>query len=94
MNQIVWSDLAYITYTDISEYLIHHYSLDAAIRFDEEVEQLLERLRTFSKLCPPYQKKPVLRKCVINRYSSMLYQVEGNKIHLASFYDNRGIHTF
>lgn len=94
MNQIVWSDLAYITYTDISEHLTQQFSLDAAIRFDEEVEQLLGNLKSFAKICPPYEKKPVLRKCVINRYSSLLYRIEGNKILLASFFDNRGIHTF
>jgi plasmid stabilization system protein ParE len=94
MNQIVWSDLAYLTYTDISEYLIKQYSLDAAIRFDEEVESLLDKLRSFDRFCPSYEKRPVLRKCVINRYSSLLYRVDGNKIQLASFFDNRGLHVF
>ena len=54
MNKINWSDLAYLSYTDISDYLTKNYSLDAAIRFDEEVEKLLNNLKTFEHLCPKY----------------------------------------
>ena len=44
MNKINWSDLAYLSYTDISDYLIDKYSIDAAIRFDETVEKLINNL--------------------------------------------------
>ncbi len=47
MNTIVWSDLAYLSFNDAVDYLTENNSLDAAIKFDEEVEKLLERLRSF-----------------------------------------------
>jgi len=94
MNKIVWSDLAYLSFTDIANYLTEHYSIEAAIRFDEEVEYLLEKLESFEHLCPPYERRPTLRKCVINRHSSLLYRVDGKTIHLVSFFDNRGLHPF
>ena len=94
MNTIVWSDLAYLSYTDISNYLTNHYSLDVAILFDEEVEKVMNGLKTFKNLCPPYQPRPQLRKCTINKYSSLIYRVDGKTIHLITFFDNRGIHYY
>ncbi|MEM1121648.1 MAG: type II toxin-antitoxin system RelE/ParE family toxin [Bacteroidota bacterium] len=94
MSKIVWSDLAYLSYTDISDYISENYSLDKAIQFDETVEKLLENLRIFNHFCPVYQPRPQLRKCTINKYSSLLYRIDGNTIQLISFFDNRGIHPF
>jgi plasmid stabilization system protein ParE len=94
MNMIVWSDLAYLSFNDAADYLAEKYSLDAAIKFDEELEQLLEKLRSFKHFCPPYELRPILRKCVVNRYTSLIYRVDGTTIHLVTFCDNRGIHIF
>lgn len=94
MNKINWSDLAYLSYTDISDYLTDKYSIDAAIRFDETVEKLVNNLKTFEHLCPKYKPRPTLRKCTINKYTSLLYRIDGKIIQLVSFFDNRGIHPF
>ncbi len=94
MNQIVWSDLAFITFNEIADFLTENVSLDAAVKFNEQVESLLEKLETFSHLCSPHPRWPVLRKCIINKYSSLSYRVEGHKIHLISFFDNRGVHPY
>lgn len=94
MNTIIWSDLAYLSYTDISNYLSNRYSLDVALRFDDEVERLLDSLKTFKHLCPAYKPRPQLRKCTINKYSSLIYRVDGTTIHIITFFDNRGIHHF
>ena len=94
MNTIVWSDLAFLSYTDVVNYLTENYSLDTAIGFDEAVERLLGDLRSFKHYCPPYESRPALRKCVVNRHTSMIYRVEGNTLHLVTFFDNRGIHPF
>jgi plasmid stabilization system protein ParE len=53
MNTIVWSDLAFLSFTDIAGHLAENYSMDVAISFDEEVELLLDKLRSFKNLCPP-----------------------------------------
>ena len=94
MNQIIWSDLAYLSYEDISNYLILKFSLDTALKFDNEVEQLCEKLILFNKSCPSYPPRPQLRSCKVNKYISLIYRIDGNKIHLITFYDNRSIHHF
>ncbi len=43
MNSIIWSDLAYLSFNDIAGYLTDHVSLDAAIKFNDEVESLLRK---------------------------------------------------
>ncbi|MEN0046275.1 MAG: type II toxin-antitoxin system RelE/ParE family toxin [Bacteroidota bacterium] len=94
MNTINWSDLAYLSYTDIANYLTENYSLDTALRFDEDVEKLLNNLEKFERFCPKYEPRPVLRKCTVNKYISLLYRIDGNIIQLVTFFDNRGIHHF
>lgn len=94
MNTIVWSDLAFLSFTDTVTYLTENHTLDAAVRFDEEVERLLGNLRSFKHYCPPYERRPALRKCVVNRNTSLIYRVDGNTLHLVTFFDNRGIHPF
>ncbi len=94
MNTIVWSDLAYLSFNDAADFLTENYSLGTAIKFDEEVEKLLEKLRSFKHFCPPYELRPILRKCTVNRYTSLIYRVDGTTIHLVTFCDNRGIHIF
>jgi len=94
MKKIVWSDLAYLSFTDIANYLTETYSIDEAIRFDEKVEKILEQIQNFDKICPIYKPRPLLRKCTINRHSSLLYRIDNNTIQVVSFFDNRGIHLF
>lgn len=94
MNQIVWSDLAYITFNEIADFLTENVSLDAALKFNEQVENLLKKLETFSHLCQPHPRWPSLRKCNINKFNSLIYRVDGDKIHLVIFFDNRGLHPY
>ncbi len=94
MNQVIWSDLAYLSYTDISNYLTSNFSLDLALKFDEQVEKLCDNLTKFKNFCPAYTLRPTLRKCIVNKHIALLYRIDENKIHLITFYDNRGIHHF
>jgi len=94
MNQVIWSDLAYLSYTDISDYLSFNFSLDAALKFDAQVENLCEKLISFNEFCPKYQPRPALRNCKVNKFISLLYRIDGNKIHLITFHDNRSIHPY
>jgi plasmid stabilization system protein ParE len=76
------------------DYLLSEWPLDVAIEFDEKVERLLERLQTFKKLCPPSEKQPDLRRCVVTKQTSMYYQIQGDVIEIVVFYDNRAEQLF
>lgn len=94
MNTLVWSDLSYLSFNDTVDYLTENYSLDAAVKFDEDVESLLKKIASFKHFCPPFEPRPTLRKCIVNRHTSMIYRVDGTTIHLITFFDNRGVHLF
>jgi plasmid stabilization system protein ParE len=86
--------LARETYLAVLDYLLTEWPLDVAIEFDEKVEALLERLQTFKNLCPPSEKQPHLRRCVVTKQTSLYYQVQGDVIEIVVFYDNRAEQTF
>lgn len=92
--EIVWSTIAEDSYTEILRYLLDNRYSNAALKLDSSTEKLLNRLRTFSELCPPSSKIESLRKCVVNEYVSMIYRVSGNLIEIVAFVDNRSGHDF
>ena len=92
--EIVWSELAEESYTQVLKYLLDNQHSNAAIKFDDATEKLANRLRNFSELCPPSLKIPQLRKCVVNQYISMIYRVSGSLIEIIAFIDNRSNHSF
>ena len=92
MKTIVWSDLAYVTFTEIADYLTEIFSLDAALKFSEAVKKLLGNLETFEGLCPKHPRRKGYRKCIINRYASLVYRIDGSSILLIAFQDNRSEH--
>ncbi len=91
---IVWSELAEDSYVQILNYLLDNGYRNAAIKFDDATEKLINRLRNFSELCPPSSKISHLRKCVINEKTSMVYRVTDRVIEIIAFIDNRSQHGF
>ncbi len=90
---IIWSPLAEETYLNILEYLINNWSLDIALKFDNKVVTLINKLSKHNKLCPKSANKN-LRKCVITRQISLIYGLTSNHIELVVFLDNRSQHNF
>lgn len=91
---IVWSALAEDSYVQILNYLLDNGYSNAAIKFDDATEKLINRLRNFSELCAPSSKIPHLRKCVVNEKTSLIYRVAGRVIEIIAFIDNRSQHGF
>ncbi len=86
---IIWTPLAKETYAQLLRHLTENYPLDLALELDEKVEVLIDRLTRFRFFCPPSETRPPLRRCVISRFTSMVYQVEGDGIWIYGFFDNR-----
>ena len=91
MNEILWSPNAEDAYLAILE-TTYFFSSAAALDLDERTEHLLERLRSHRYLCPPAPSLPGVRKCVITKNVSLVYESIGTTIEILMVVDNRMEH--
>ena len=96
MYTIVWTETAKLAYQQIQSFVLQNWSIDIVLRLDKDVEDLLQNLTKHKHLCPGLSEFPGLRKCLINKQTSLIYSVdELNKIiNLVTIVDNRMDHPF
>lgn len=88
MNDILWSPKAEDAYLAILE-TTYFFSTAAALDLDERTEKLLERLRRHKHVCPPAPSLPGVRRCVVTKNVSLVYEIVGNTIQILMVVDNR-----
>lgn len=88
MPEIIWSPKAEAAYLAILE-TTYYFSTAAALELDDKLEKLLERLKKHNYLCPPTPSLPGLRRCVITKNVSLVYELKGADIHILLVIDNR-----
>ncbi len=93
MYPVFWTELAKDTYAALLQYLADM-SLDAAIKLNDQIEQLEDRLTSNRYVCPPSPKLPRFRRCVVSKNASLLYEVQGNLIVIIAVVDNRANHLY
>ena len=91
MYQIIWSNTAHDIYFEIIENLSNRWNSNVAFKLDLKVVELLDLLSQHKHLCPQSAVSPLLRRCVVNKYVSLIYRVNENlkEIELITFLDNR-----
>ncbi|OFY89384.1 MAG: hypothetical protein A3K10_16840 [Bacteroidetes bacterium RIFCSPLOWO2_12_FULL_31_6] len=88
-----WTEQALDSFEDMALQLIENWNYKIAQDFDNDVQELIERLENNAKLCPPSKVKK-LRKCVFHKNASLIYRVKSSTIELITFIDNRSNHHF
>lgn len=90
-KEIIWSKKARQTFLDISIYLQDKWGTDKAIVFSDHVNYIIELIQKFPNSYPKSVDPDFvnIRKCVINKQTSLYYRVEENSIVLITFFDNR-----
>ncbi|NOX84707.1 MAG: type II toxin-antitoxin system RelE/ParE family toxin [Chlorobi bacterium] len=91
---IYWSPLAEETYLNTLSLILEQWSVKEAQNFANKVESLIEKLKTYKRLCPPSEKQKNLRRCVITSQTSLIYQIKDDTIELVAFFDNRSHHKY
>ena len=84
--EIIWSDDAKLDYDENIEYLLKEWSEESASTFIEEVEAVLELLKTNPKLYPKSNYKSI-RRAVIRKQITLFYQDKGSSIYLVRFWN-------
>lgn len=93
MYPIFWTELAKDTYAALLQYLAD-VSLEAAIRLNDQIEQLEDRLSHYRYVCPQSPRLPRFRRCVVSKDTSLVYEVQGNLIIIVAVVDNRADHLY
>ena len=90
---VEWSTVAEDDYLILLEET-YMYSTEAGIELFERMEALLQNLRQFRHFCPPTEKFPKFRRCVVKRHLSLVYEVGENAITIISIFDSRSSSPF
>ena len=91
--EVVWTDIALETFFKVVDYLYDHWSNKEIETFENNVDELIERIASFNQICPE-SKLFGYRKCVIDEHNSLIYHVANNTLLLVTFIDNRSQHSF
>lgn len=92
--QVIWSPQAEESYLKTLEFIIDKWNKKAALKFDNSVEELISKIATHKHICPE-SAITNLRRCVISKQTSMVYQLIGiNTIEILTFFDNRSKHNY
>lgn len=94
MYQIAWTPLAIETYEHILEFIFNRSSIEVVIALEKKVNDLEDKLKVHQYLCPSSQVMIGIRRCVITKYTSMLYRVKEDTVEILAFFDNRTDHPF
>jgi len=87
--RICWSPQAEETYLKVLSQILEKWTVNEAEYFENKVESLLEKLKTYKHLCPGSSQQKKLRRCVITYQTSLVYQIKNNVIEIVAFFDNR-----
>jgi plasmid stabilization system protein ParE len=91
--EIHWTETALETYFKVIDYLFDYWSSNEIETFENNVDELIERIASFNHICPE-SKLFGYRKCIVDEYNSLIYHVVGNKLLLITFIDNRSQHSY
>ena len=91
--EIVWTETALETFFSVIDYLSDNWTNIEIETFDENVNELIDRIATHKQICPE-AKLFGYRKCVIDNQNSMIYHIINEKLLIVTFVDNRSQHSY
>ena len=91
--EVVLTETALETFFKVVDYLFDYWSTKEIETFENNVDELIERVASFNQICPE-SKLFGYRKCIIDEHNSLIYHITGNKLLLIAFIDNRSQHSY
>jgi plasmid stabilization system protein ParE len=87
--EVSWSDEAIQTFQENIHYLQEEWSEKEVIKFIQQTEKIIGRLKRFPLSYPPGYKNKKYRKARLNKYIALFYsyQQSNSKIVLLSFWN-------
>ncbi len=87
--EVIWSPECEDDYTNIVSYLNEVWGVNAALRFMEKTERILEHLEQNPFMFAAVNEQKQIRRVVINKATSLYYYVSNDRVELLYFWNNR-----
>ena len=81
-------------YDSTIAYLLENWTVKDAQNFIDSVNEMEEQLKKFPNSFPISDKKQYLRKAVIGKHNSIVYQIDGDAIVFVTFLGNKQDHEY
>lgn len=87
--EIFWTKESLTNLDDILEYLSSAWTQKEVANFKSKLSKQLEIILKFPHLFPASQVNPDLRKAVLSKQTTILYQIQGRRIYILYLFDTR-----
>lgn len=77
--RVVWSSESVKRVLSIRDYLLEEWSVKEVNAFLKRLHNFEKRVLKYPKLYPVSEKFPALRKAVISKHQSVIYEYEGDR---------------
>ncbi|MFV1883837.1 MAG: type II toxin-antitoxin system RelE/ParE family toxin [Balneola sp.] len=88
-RQVIWSAESSRKAVLIKEFLLEEWSEKEVFKFFEKLKKFEHRVQQFPLLYPASLKHPELRKAVISKNQSVIYEVDDDSIRIITILDHR-----
>jgi len=88
-KRIEWTATAQSQYKEVVSYLINEWSIAVAENFIDTLDKKLNLLAEFPYLGAKSTRHPRIRQLVINKFNTLYYEVQIDKILVLGLEDNR-----
>lgn len=92
--KISWSPEATTSYQKTVDFILEQWPIEIAEKLETKVNELFEKLVENNHFCPPSNKNPKVRRCVVSKQTSIVYEVKKRSIEVLLFLDNRSNHSY
>lgn len=89
MYTIKFTKEAEDTFDAITSQLTERFSIKTVLKFQEELEKVLNSISNSPLSFPIVDKRTEVRKCILHKQCSMFYKVYKEEIVIICFWDNR-----
>ena len=92
--QVIWTPKDLDSFEAVIVELFLDWNIETIERFENQVEELINRIENHNHICPKTNVKD-LHKCVVNKHNSLLYRTKNqNCIEIIIIVFNKSEHGF
>lgn len=87
--KIRFSKIAIYKLEKISDYLIDEWSAQSNLKFLKRLDSKIQVIQKNPKIFPQSELQTGLRKCVVTKQASLLYEIQSDSIFILTIIDTR-----